>query len=293
MFYNNNAIHINKKVTTSARITVTLNVKEEIMEKLKVSVEVCKDKFEEISVDVEYNIIYELSKHQFFYNNDMLNNFFIQKSKVQDVWRYKVEVNKKGIQKLIPDNFGTNLIYVNKQINNFCDFQITKNLENNIVLLLESPHKSEIKLDLDGYYMGIAPAQGKKPFDAGNLIEKHLCDVLKGIKLKDNSYNFLIVNPIQYQTSLGSLLFGKLNNRLRNDVWLKLWKIDDMRECFLQRIEYYKPLVIINACTEKLKDYIDIELCREGYGKIIYHSYHPAVNWSIANRRIIRKLKND
>lgn len=129
-----------------------------------------------------------------------------------------------------------------------------KNLsKRSFVLLLESPHKDEYKLDMQP----LVPANG----DSGDqIIHKHngLMHIQQlGMYLKeqftvlDRCYPVFLCNPIQYQTSLHHLLGVPIIPSIRDNVWTQIWeKIPEIREYFVKRLQAYKPILIINGCTK-------------------------------------------
>ena len=131
----------------------------------------------------------------------------------------------------------------------------------NIVLLLESPHKSE--------YENRNIARPKKPAcgSTGKRIDRCLATVLLHIQeiepgLIEPGCDVVISNPIQFQTSLYAIHNQTLEGAwktLRDRVWLTLWDDEEghIQQCFRTRLGCYNPKVIINACTADLKDLVN------------------------------------
>lgn len=158
---------------------------------------------------------------------------------------------------------------------------------NAVVLILESPHKSEY-LKRGCELTPIAPAQGKKPGDAGGAISKYIERIMEDIgSLNPGNYPFLIVNPIPYQTSLFHLLgLTKIDVALRNEVWMRLWKLKPIRDFFIQRLDGYQPKLIINACTTPACCYVTDFLIQTSHRDILFKCMHPSCNWNLGRRGI-------
>jgi hypothetical protein len=244
-------------------------------------------------IDININKINFRKSIYNWIHNDVLalpDWFYSINSIVPDVCRYTVDIDKTGNIKVSPHNktdFPASFFYDLKPSN------ITKS----IVSILESPHSDEYGLCLDDKgnlkrLCPIAPAQG----DTGTPIDLNLRYVLVEIqkkltqkkKLAIGSYNLIIVNPVPYQTSLGSLYKG-LNEPIRNAIWQALWNIDAVRNDFFNRLDSYSPSLIINACTggkdpRGLKSRVQKEILKHypynNQNPVIVKTYHPAINWS-------------
>jgi len=108
-----------------------------------------------------------------------------------------------------------------------------------IAIVLESPHIHEYKILEDE---PIGPAQNK----TGRMLKNKLPSKLaltESLDANIMSYNVLIMNSIQFQTSLGydTKIF-------RDRIWLDVW-LNGGRDSFLTRLSTYNPCIIINACT--------------------------------------------
>jgi len=161
------------------------------------------------------------------------------------------------------------------------------------VLVLESPHKDEYRLNRRrNYLVPKGPAQAMGGADAGGAIAEYgpgileQLVVLKG--LANGDYALLIVNPVPYLTSLHWLGVltgkvtrpeGKLNKDVRNHVWNQLWALQWMQADFLSRTASYAPAAVLNCCTSKLQRAVTSALCRAGYGPVSVYASHPAVTW--------------
>ncbi|MBC2851950.1 hypothetical protein H5J22_11130 [Cetobacterium sp. 8H] len=151
----------------------------------------------------------------------------------------------------------------------------------NVVIVLESPHKDEYDKNMNPK----APAQGttgRNLFGMKRKI-KRLLNLIYNTK---ENYNFIIINPVPYQTSLHYLYVNEpkeLNKKLRDKVWYKLWK-DERIDCqneFISELKSLNPKYILNCCTKKFKKEINEKL-RKGMDKKIKYKIlqlpHPCTD---------------
>lgn len=103
----------------------------------------------------------------------------------------------------------------------------------NVVIILESPHTAEY----DGEF--VSPALGT----TGRNLQKHFSDIFKSI-CSEGNYRIILMNSIQYQCSLGAD-----TNKYRDNMWLKLWFKENLRNNFIKRLISYEPDIIFNFCT--------------------------------------------
>ena len=148
------------------------------------------------------------------------------------------------------------------------------NYNKTIVIVLESPHKDEYLRDVS---QPIAPAQGS----TGSKIQGYLDCVLRTSpalcdELEDQETRVVLANPIQFQTSLASVIQPSNWQRVRNAVWRKIWSCQSMRDNFNARMESYSPDVIINACTRNLKNEVRTFLYRRFGAPHRYEAHHPS-----------------
>jgi hypothetical protein len=221
------------------------------------------------------------------YCTDEYLDIFRNKHRVPDVWRYIVEVGNTDI-KIIP---------VNKTIplSDFNDRPAAdaEGMNNNILLILESPHKSEYKDDKKNFTLTPkAPAQGY----TGRNIESFIGDILKKIPdLLKGSYSLIISNPIPYLCSLG-IFTDKLNTKVRDNVWNAVWNITNekgeyvIRKEFIARCKRYRPEYIINCCTANLKKNVTDCLLNHGFNNNLYTAHHPSA-WKYQTREELNILK--
>lgn len=134
----------------------------------------------------------------------------------------------------------------------FCGLsQIKHKKYNNLVLILESPHKSEY--DTSG--KPLRPANGI----TGLKINKYLTNQIQpNWKLnKGTIYCVWIVNAIQYQMSGYNQLknnqyYSKIWHTVRNCAFKTVWENETtfgLQDDLKKRVESIKPLIIINCVT--------------------------------------------
>lgn len=122
---------------------------------------------------------------------------------------------------------------------------------NQLVLLLESPHKDEY--GSDGSALG--PALGESGKNIFSLFCSHVLPILENLGMlldKRSRYPFCIANPVPYQASLVDIhKADKLIEGIRNKAWMALWP-----ECevdFMNHLQQYQPSILLNGCTRDLK----------------------------------------
>ena len=210
-------------------------------------------------------------------NGDVLvKDFFGECNRVPDVSRYHVEqedccVPHDGRYRICNDRYLIPHCNHTEQHISHCDISELSQQElqerGSIVLLLESPHKSE--------YENRNIARPKKPAcgSTGKKIDRCLATVLLHIQeieagLIEPSCHVVISNPIQFQTSLHAIHNNPIENvrkngehynwkTLRDNIWRTLWDGGYIKQCFQARLRCYNPKVIINACTADQKDLVN------------------------------------
>jgi hypothetical protein len=182
---------------------------------------------------------------------DICTKFFVTKNLVIDVSRYYALIKNRKVRSLI----------CNEAKDFPCSqyFDIDPFKSNGaIVLILESPHKDEYCYCHDKIHP-IAPAQGSSGENIEHFLKIHIQYAVKNDLLSDGCYPIIIANPIQWQTSLWHYHRKgiKSSGYIRNDVWLALWNCegDLVKNDFVKRLDSYQPVLVINACTGKSKDY--------------------------------------
>ena len=113
-------------------------------------------------------------------------------------------------------------------------------LEKNVLIVLESPHRFEF--DSQGNPVGLA--MGK----TGENLFSLFTQALKKSKMHINngSYNVILTNAIQYQTSCG---LNPLDRKKRDKNFLDIYKNHQGEEDFRKRIYTIKPKYTFNLCT--------------------------------------------
>jgi hypothetical protein len=134
-----------------------------------------------------------------------------------------------------------------------------------IAIILESPHKEEFGIqNLQNQQGEIVTARPLNNTHTRNhlitIMNQPFSNYFKDSLNKEISYAIILVNSIQYQTSLG------LNDKaIRDQVWLWHW-MKNGEQHFIDRIKHYKPILFINMCTKGKSTQLD------------------AVNWSYVTK---------
>ena len=134
--------------------------------------------------------------------------------------------------------------------------KLSSNKIENLVLLLESPHKDEY----DIYGNPLRPANGRTGTNINNLFAKQINNNNLKINILQNNivYRVWIVNAIQYQTSGFNQLqvLGTIYNQswriVRNNVFEALWNnetIFHLQEDLVGRLNQISASIIINCVT--------------------------------------------
>ena len=150
---------------------------------------------------------------------------------------------------------------------------------NNVLIILESPHKNEYKYD-EGELTPMSPAKGKTGKNFHSCFITQVLSILKSLKLildKEKSYSICFVNPVPFQTSLFYIHKKGLHQALRNKVWRTLYP--ECKKNFKERVVSYKPVFILNGCTRDLKE--DVEDTIKDIKNIkIFSISHPS-SWGV------------
>ncbi|MGD9605836.1 MAG: hypothetical protein AB7V00_06815 [Bacilli bacterium] len=112
--------------------------------------------------------------------------------------------------------------------------------ENNLLVVLESPHRFEY----DASGQPIALMMGK----TGQLFFDNFVFNLSNstMKINDGTYNVIVCNAIQYQTSCG---LNPIDRNLRDQNWLEIYNEHGGKLDFKNRVFSIKPKYTINLCT--------------------------------------------
>lgn len=153
-----------------------------------------------------------------------------------------------------------------------------KYLTNNILVILESPHRFEY--DSNGTPVGLA--MGKTGDNFFSLFTQALGK--SKMLIKDGEYNVILSNAVQYQTSCG---LNPINRKLRDQNWLDIYKNHGGEEDFRKRIYSIKPRYTFNLCTggrnpEGLRTIVNksLEKFKLIKGKHYTYGNHPA-SWNL------------
>ena len=162
-----------------------------------------------------------------------IEDFDIKNEKCENNLVATVFYNKNGW------NFkDDNILSKRRILNKDTGIKIEDKTNDRIVIILESPHKEEYSKDI------IAPAMGI----TGKKIKENLLDILNKTidKPKEDTkeYDVILMNAIQYQTSLGID-----TEYFRDRIWLTLWNKYEQRKEFIKNLKEYNADIIFNFCT--------------------------------------------
>ena len=115
-----------------------------------------------------------------------------------------------------------------------------KYLEKNILIILESPHRFEF--DINGNPVGLA--MGKTGENLFSLFTHALKK--SNMLIENGSYNVILTNAIQYQTSCG---LNPIDRKIRDSNFLDIYNNYGGEEDFRKRIYTIKPKYSFNLCT--------------------------------------------
>ena len=174
------------------------------------------------------------------------------------------------------------------QLRRHCDIQ--PDCLSHIVFLLESPHICEYRnsgIDID---FPCAPALGK----TGENLDQYLCSLLKAIDAPTSEV--IVSNPIQFQASLYAIhrncnIGSSRRRSLTNAVWRALWRVEEIRSDFLERMRSYDPCVLVNACTTDLSATIDQFSWRRLSNVTYWKTTHPS-SWKRQKIRFVWKMRS-
>ena len=138
--------------------------------------------------------------------------------------------------------------------------QRSESFERTLVIILESPHKSEYQIGCIDRPIG--PAQDT----TGRNIRDYLMGVVRSChhihdRIGNRPTRVILANPIQFQTSLAAMIQVNKWRKIRNAVWKALWDRPEIKDEFKVRLNCYNPNFIINACTsnfrKRIRDFLD------------------------------------
>lgn len=185
-------------------------------------------------------------------NDDVIiTGMFGSRNIVPDVYRYDIQRCQNRFTLSPHDVCEVNL----RRHNNYKDQPATNDGTDTLVVVVESPHRSEYYND--DLSSPIAAAQGDNSGDTGYEIHHHLAEIVNlianDVTDMNDVYRVIIANPIRWQTSLSSLHKKSPWNspwtELRDAVCNALWNLAAVRCDFLTRLCKYSPSIVVNACT--------------------------------------------
>ena len=141
-----------------------------------------------------------------------------------------------------------------------------KDNEENIVVILESPHKDEYRKKL------IAPALG----ETGDRLNAYLEKLLTNSLIARDGAQLFLINAIQYQCSLGFP-----TDCVRSYIFNYLFDQDKFKKDLKERIDIQNPKTIVIATTSFCRDKIKKWILNEYKDIPIYETdSHPSV-WTM------------
>jgi hypothetical protein len=197
-----------------------------------------------------------------------ISEAFFEDRLIPDIWRYSLLLSDGCFRLMRHCSYSFEL-----ERSHYRDHLAITSKQENIVLIIESPHRDEYTSD--GRFIPIGPAQGT----TGEKIEQYFEELFNNfinrhIELTEKSYGVILCNPVQYQSSLHEILhLSKINRTLRDCIWKGLFDGNE----FQRRLADYSPAVVINACTRGVKNIVNEAIPNE-YPLFIASS-HPGV-WS-------------
>lgn len=134
-----------------------------------------------------------------------------------------------------------NYILKDERKKNKSKVKVEQKKNKRIVIILESPHRNEYDINSKLGY----PALGKTGENINNNLETVINTKLKGKMELDQVYDIILMNAVQYQTSLG------IDTKVfRDRIWLTLWIENNLRSDFIKRLKKYNPDIILNFCSK-------------------------------------------
>ncbi len=208
-------------------------------------IDIFRSAIQKTILDIEQNVVYESSEDCSITNYSFTSGNWIYQKPVGTDLLFDRDTIKKALK---------------AKKNPFC-----------IILLLESPHKSEFKKK--PYY----PAQGTGNGDTGTLIMNNLHKLFNHLKIIGPS-DIYFVNRIQFQTSLGIS-----NEDLKTQIFFSMWSNvevkNSLRERLKEIVDAYIQSSIIDCNTSQIRSKIkknDIFVPNKGGNIHLYKADHPS-----------------
>ena len=238
--------------------------------------------------------LFEWKKHKDFISHSRdwktlkLKNPFFEGKLVPNVWRYNLVWNKNKWELVNPQDGNTEVPkFYDKS--KFHDVEIRPS-KNNILIILESPHKDEYT---EKDFLPKAPAQGSTGDNIQELFAGAVIPVLisfSGLELdKAITYRICIVNPVPFQSSLHYFKTkssskikdnGLTKEYIRNQVWRSIFQLT--KADFRQKVKDSLSQTVVIACTggdikhnSLNKDIFDVVKNLDGIDSI-YKTPHPS-----------------
>jgi hypothetical protein len=215
--------------------------------------------------------------------------------RVPDAWRYQFDVTNGLVSS--PLRLSPQKDLVDSRYQDAFAWRAART--DPILLLLESPHVDEFFFTSTGVFKPKGPAQRSQSGGSGYALQTYAGQVLSQLGLPSGSYPLILANPVQYHTSLRWLVttvtkstgrrkpvIRKIHPELRNHVWDVLWQLPFVQADFLQRCQSYRPIAVVNCCTQKLQPQVTQFLVDHAVCPALYTCTHPA-DWC----RFFRKNK--
>lgn len=224
-----------------------------------------------LNVNLSQNSLSKLQQTPFTIKKE----FFYPNKRVPDVYRYDLKFDFNICEwRLFEANKTGALVLANpweKKNSTNNDYQKISNKreDNNILIILESPHNDEYEYP---DFIPLQPANGNTGERFFTYFTKDILNYVHSesmpIPLKNYlninfTYCICFVNPVPFQTSLHYILSKGGQKRvgvdkdIRNAIWNKLFL--HCERDFIKRLESYKPFAILNSCTGELKNKGDLK----------------------------------
>lgn len=241
-------------------------LKIDFLENKELKIELTEKEFELLNIASDFIQLNEENDKEIILKND----FFSDKRKIPDVFRYTLTFNDKWeLNELNKPSEQFSQLYNKKNHYKFKDREINEAKNNNIIVILESPHTKEY----DSNFQAIAPAIGTTGNNFKKYFVKYVLPILNNLGLHletNNKYNILFVNPVPYQTSLAQIHNAGMKKNLKIKVWKEMFEI--LKKDFKQKINTIEAEFIINAATSGVTD--DITKIFED--RTVFEVSHPS-----------------
>lgn len=251
---------------------------------IKINYEV-NDMIHSVEIDIEEELAIEINKNIQGINESQNKKYKHNNSiKVFENSSENLSKNTNDTNINIPKNFRKFDINSEKRYevikvnNGGFELKESRNILENackVAIVLESPHTSEYSDDFQ-------PVGPIKNLSTSTRIKNNINNIIKNLSnlfIEKNQFDIYLINPVKFQTSLGSFYEGKLNKKIRDKLWASLYN-NVYKQDFLKEIEEYD--IVINCCThinsESGKKQITKDLLlQEHRYRVIECNNHPCV----------------